>query len=290
MSYDLYFTAPEITYQQFADYFSTRPHYQLNEEQAFYQNEGTDVYFSFDYTSEDAEAEEPAGGHVSFNINFYRPHFFGLEAEPEVRALVDHFGFEILDPQNDGMGEGPYASEGFLRGWNAGNEFGYRAILGSDQPPESVDSWPTEELDSMWRWNCEKVEHQNRLGEDYFVPRIMAIRSGPDLASVAVWLDAMPCLIPRVDYLMIGRKELAPRRFFRRTEDSCLVPLADALPLIERFATRDCARPAFFLHYASPPAEILQFVRALIPLDEKLEAVSLDQILNRELVEKHRKT
>ena len=289
MSYDLYFTAPEVSREQFASYFSDRPGYQLSEEQAYYRNEDTDVYFSFDYASGDPEAEETSEERVSFNINFCRPHFFGLEAEREVRALVDHFSFRILDPQEGGMEEGEYTPEGFLRGWNAGNEFAYRAFLAMDEAPEAVDNWPTEELEAIWRWNYQEEGIQNRLGDEVFVPRIMAIRVDEVLCSVAVWPDAIPCLIPLVDYLLIGRKQFAPRRLFRRKQDSCLVPLENARPVIETFAVEDHVRPAFCLRYAYPPDEILQFVKALAPLDGKLEGVSMDQILNRELVEKCRR-
>jgi hypothetical protein len=110
------------------------------------------VYFSFDYTdAKDVDPEEieeqPNDGLVptglSFNINYIRPHFFGLEAEPELAALIEHFSFLIDDPQRQGMGRGKYSREGFLRGWNAGNLLGYIVHLKQNGHPlvSKTDEW-----------------------------------------------------------------------------------------------------------------------------------------------------
>ena len=61
-----------------------------------------------------------------------------MEAEIEVKEFIDKFGFSINDPQNEGMAEGPCTKEGFIRGWNYGNEIRYRSILNSDDPPEVI--------------------------------------------------------------------------------------------------------------------------------------------------------
>jgi hypothetical protein len=289
MSYDLFFTEPAISQEQFASHFSERPCYQLNEGQAWYQNEDTGVYFSFDYAEEEPEDPEAPEGCVSFNLNFYRPHYFGLEAEPEVRALVDRFGFKILDPQNEGMGEGEYTTEGFLRGWNAGNDFGYRAILGSGDAPEVVHSRPKEELEAIWRWNYSRGSCQSQYGEDVFVPIIMFVQSGADLHSIAVWPDAIPTLIPLVDSLVVPREELAPRPLRGEAEDSCFVPFDRVRPVLERYATEDYARPAFCLSYTSVPDDISRFVENLEPFAEELQGVPADDVLNRELVDKYRR-
>ena len=114
MSYDLYFTKPEITLQQFEDYFRRRDNYKVENAQAWYENEDTGVYFCFEFSDEDSKDLD--FGKISFNLNFFRPHFFALEAEIEVKEFIDKFGFSINDPQNEGMAEGPFTKEGFIRG------------------------------------------------------------------------------------------------------------------------------------------------------------------------------
>src|SRR5690349_4007908 len=105
MSYDLYFLRrPEqaaLSREEFSAYFANRPNYTVQGSQAWYANEDTGVYFSFgfgdgsdgveDEPEEDLEPppDELTSTGLSFNINYFRPHFFGLEAEPELAAVVD---------------------------------------------------------------------------------------------------------------------------------------------------------------------------------------------------------
>ena len=192
MSYDLHFTEPRITLEQFCDYFAARSRYTLRNEQAWYTNEDTGVYFCFDYFSEPVEDTEATAGNVSFSLNYYRPHFFALEAEPDVREFVNHFGFSIHDPQTRGMADGPYTVEGFIAGWNHGNEFGHSAILGSEDPPTVVHSRPRDELYSIWRWNYVKATTQNALGDAVFVPRIVFVQIDGEVSSAVVWTDPIP--------------------------------------------------------------------------------------------------
>jgi len=91
MSYDLTFFSKSIenipSTNEIMSYFSNRKNYSINNNEAFYSNEDTGVYFSFsigDTEPEDSESIEfykensmhQTG--LSFNINYYRPHPFAL--------------------------------------------------------------------------------------------------------------------------------------------------------------------------------------------------------------------
>src|SRR5437870_7865493 len=100
MSYDLFFRGrvlgATLTRNNFAGYFTERRHYELKDSQAWYSNEDTGVYFAFDYNephpNDDADDETDTSLlPVSLNLNYYRPHPFGLEAAPEVSSFVTHF-------------------------------------------------------------------------------------------------------------------------------------------------------------------------------------------------------
>jgi len=289
MSYDLFFTEPDITIEEFNAYFSGRNHYRAEKAQAWYENEDTGVYFCFDYETESEKDPEGPKGNVTFNLNFYRPHYFALEAEPEVQSVVDHFGFRIYDPQTHGMDDGPYSRDGFIAGWNHGNEFGYRAIIDSEEPPEIILTRPREELDAIWRWNYSKEQTQSRLGDGVFVPRIMFIQIQGEVQSMVVWPDAIPTLIPRVDGIVIPRQEFAPRRLLKKTDDTCTVPFGEALPLLEAFESTEYCMPAYLLSYVRPPGQLVDFVRALSPQEADMQGIPMDQVLDRELVEQYRK-
>src|SRR5262249_46246164 len=101
-----------------------------------YSNSDTGVYFHFTWYESDSSEETPKSKKdhsrsqpsIHFNMNFYRPHFFGLEAAQILTPFVKHFDLVVNDPQAEGMGQGDFTEEGFLRGWNAGNRFAAQAF------------------------------------------------------------------------------------------------------------------------------------------------------------------
>lgn len=223
MSYDLFF-AP--TYRlcgidEFVEYFSNRPNYKLEGTAAYYFNEYTGVYFSFEYNvdldTEQIEAEmddendeqEEDEYPIVFNINFYRPSFFGLEAANEIMEFVAEFELQVMDPQGNGIHEEGFSAENFLDGWNAGNEFAYRAILGNDEFQQMALTYPTASLHEIWSWNYGRDELQNRLGDDIFVPRIYFMKVDEKVVTTTLWPDAIPVCLPKVDFVLVLRKELS---------------------------------------------------------------------------------
>ena len=287
MSYDLYFksrvgkAAPRV--EDFAAFFRARPNYEVSEQQAIYQNEATAVYFIFDIGDVGNE-EQPDLAPVSFNLNYFRPHVFGLEAEPEVMAFVQRFDLLVSDPQTSGMGDGEYSSEGFLRGWNAGNELGYRAILKPEEKPPLT--LPTAEIENCWRWNKAKEGLQEKLGDDVFVPRFMYLNRNGKVATTVVWPDGIPIAMPETDTVLIQRKTILPKRFFRASEDQVLATWNEIEPLVRQFPLEHGAIPYRLLSYSSVPASVASHLVRLQPMKEKLEGVGADTILNAELVEK----
>lgn len=285
MSYDLYFTTPKIPRDQFEDYFADNDLYTVKDDQAWYENEDTGVYFVFEYNDKSPENDEDIDHSVMFNINFYRPHYFALEAEPEVSRFIERFQCGIYDYQTAGMETGPYSREGFLEGWNRGNSSGYRAILNLEDPPDRIWSRPGEELEAIWRWNYLKRSRQESIGEDIFIPTIMFMIKDGELVSACVWPDAISTLIPRVDYLYIVRQELAPRKWLKKTEDKCLIRLAEAEGILGEYRTDGYEMKAYKLPAPVTPAAVHAFVRGLTAYTGKLEGVPADKVLNRELLE-----
>lgn len=287
MSYDLYFVEPQIGKEDFFAYFRGRRNYQVLEGQAVYENQDTGVYFLIDYNQPGSEDTDAIASTASASINYYRPSFFGLEVAEEISAMVNHFGFSIHDPQNEGMGDGPFSEAGFLRAWNHGNEFGYSAILRGEKSPKAVWSLPGERLEKIWRWNYKKAEVQELLTEDCFVPRIFMMIIAAKPVSVAVWPDAISELIPEVDYLFIGRDVLAPKKLFgSRQKDHVLVPFAEFRNDFEPYATLDYILKAYKLPAPQVPVKLQERVRGLRANGISGEGVTMDQVLNSEIVAK----
>jgi hypothetical protein len=287
MSYDLYFRPRQGTPKPgvFRGYFSARPHYKIDSSQAIYTNEDTGVYFIFDDCTDNAQSDDPEDpGHpYAVSINYCRPSFFILEAEPEVSAFVQKLDLLVSDPQVDGMGDGEFDRDQLLTGWNKGNALGYAAILKDPKSRATIKSLPRATLMRSWAWNLERAAFQDKLGESKFVPCVFFFLVDDQPATIAAWPDGIPIAVPEVDYIFIPRKELAPRKLFRRIEDVCLVKYADVLPLLAKH--RSSEHSSLVLAYDVPPPEIADFVRNLAPTTATLQGVTVDTILDRELVE-----
>jgi len=185
------------------------------------------------------------------------------------------------------MGDGPFSKDGFLRAWNHGNEFGYSAILRSDKRSERVWRVPKERLEAIWRWNFDKPKVQDSFREDIFVPRVFFMIVAGRAASVAVWPDAISELIPEVDYLIIGRDQLAPRPFFgARTKDQIILPFDDFRSALEPYVTSDYSLRAYKLPSPKAPEALRSRVRALKASGITGEGIPVDQVLNEEIVAK----
>jgi hypothetical protein len=88
--------------------------------------------------------------------------------------------------------------------------------------------------------------------------------------------------------LLIGRKALAPRKLFRRKEDMAIGKWEDFLPLFERHKNKTHEN-GYYLNYSSVPQDIKRAITLLPPSEHgKLEGLSYDQVLDREIVEKYR--
>ncbi|MGF6595829.1 hypothetical protein P3T23_000536 [Paraburkholderia sp. GAS448] len=287
MCYDLYFSFPTpVARQDIEAWFRKRRNYEVNDS-AVYRNGDTGVYFVFAFERD--ESQPDVLKRIAFNLNYFRPHVFGLEAEPEVRAFVERFRPQIEDPQMNGMGTGPYSTEGFLAGWNRGNAFGYESILPRQTAQAACVSLPEAKLEAIWRWNHALADVQSELGESVFVPRIMMFKVDGALRSVAVWSDGIPTLLPEVDTVLVYRDELAPKTLFRqRVKDHCLIGHEHLDGTLAALSDEGYALKVRIPTYIEAPKSVRSFVGGLRKTTARLEGVAMDGVLSEELVQRYR--
>jgi hypothetical protein len=300
MSYDLYFAArvPEQvpTAEEIAGYFRGRPMYTVNEAQAWYENRDSGVYFGFQFRNPDADSDSgresesepgPSSGStdlpVAFNLNYFRPHPFGLEAEPEVAAFVARFDLTVNDPQDAGMGVGEYSKEGFLRGWNAGNSFACAAVL-AQHPGHGVLNLPSARIDACWRWNHGRRARQAAVGERAFVPQIFFFDMAGAVQTGVAWGDGIALLLPAVDLLIVPRRRLAPRRWFRRQDDMVVLTWAEVEPVASQYPRRAGEPVCYELFYDATPPDIERMILAREPPPALPQSIPFDQVLDAELI------
>lgn len=287
MAYELYFTSPNLKLEDFKSYFSTRKNIKVMDyqkaTQAWYENEDTGVYFSFDYETDGKKAgEEGVEYAAAHRLNFCRPHVFGFEAEKEVNEFVKTFGLGIFDPQEKGMGSGPYSAKGFLTGWSYGNAHGSAARLGKE-----VASIGSEQIESVWRWNYSREENQAKLGDNCFVPKILFFNVDGNLKSAFTWGDAICTVLPKTDGIIVIRKELAAKSFFSFSEKEpkmFFVPFGVVEATLEQFVMTDLPMTAYKI--PNPvPNEVVKLVKRLKVREHKIEGVRFDDVLTKETLQ-----
>ncbi|QDT46132.1 hypothetical protein Pan258_01490 [Symmachiella dynata] len=278
MSFDLFLNSERspLTENQFKEYFSERDHYTIDGSQAFYENRDTGVYFYFEYDADDPNS-------IAFNLNYFRPHFFGIEAAPEVADLILEFDLSIDDPQAEGMGDGPFSIEGFLRSWNAGNRFGYKAVLSSEPRPET-HVYPTQELQRIWNWNFNRYHLQDKAGEDHFVPLIMFTKGHNQARTYIVWPHTCPIYMPKADDVVVIRKKPGVDPDSNNSDEFTIVNWNDIESAVAEYPF-DEKGEFYRLDYGSPPRSLMNFVESvpLVPPDREM-GLANDSVLNAELV------
>jgi len=277
VSYDLYVRG-KIDRDKVRTHFEERG-YRVSEKQAFFENKATGVYWSFMFD----EDESP----LAFNLNYFRPHVFGLEAEPELTELIEEFEFAIHDPQGE-MGEEAYSAEGFLRGWNDGNQIAHRAMAKADgaERPFAV---PGARNAAVWRWNYvkeETLDHVVQLAGEIpqcFAPTVMMMVPKGDRAvkTCVFWDLDMAVMIPEVDLVasIVDRTLVA-------------APRADVVALLDRHSQWRADRPigagqwplgmAADLFEDTAPATKSRLEKLMRPIE--MARIPTDHVLDEELV------
>jgi len=287
VSYDLFFSAPAgqpmPSSGQLASWFASRANYTVGSEQAIYENPDTEVYFVFDLPAATGEDPSPR---VAFSLNYARHGGFAREGASELQAFVQQFAFAVEDPQLEGLGEGPYRTEGFLQGWQAGNDCAMRAFVTNGDGASEFRTLPAATLERVWRWNLARKDLQARLGDDVFVPRISFVEVDGRVQTATVWTDAIAVALPPTDQLLLWRDQVAPRKLFRRVTGLCVCPYAAAEPLLRRFAEPGDGYQR--MTYRDPPAEVRDFFRARSPWRGATPMIASDQVLEAEVVARAR--
>ena len=278
MSYDLHLHFDKgVNQRDFLEYFAGRRHFTTRANEVAYQNPDTGVGFFIRYESSQGFLARKSIGAAHFELNYFRPSYFGLEAEIELTALVARFAPRIEDAQINGMGQGPYSSEGFLRGWNYGNVFAAGAILAS-HPQHKVPVLPASKLLTAWKWNYNREQRLAQVGERQFVPSIMTVAVANTPSLVVVWALGMPVILPQVDYVMVGRDESGVKRYG-------LAPWSEVLAQLRRAAI-DVSGDPLDIQYPVTPAPIARWVAQIPAVDvQTLPRLPPHEIIDSEILE-----
>lgn len=278
MSYDLFFRSPERPWSPDARqaFFSSRHGYELSGSAANYENADTGVYFAFSFEARDDG--------MSFNVNFFRPHVFALEAITELQAFVEHFRPAVVeDPQVDGVQGVGFNAEQFMRGWRAGNRTAVEIALSRGA---TLTTLPSATIEAAWRWNVERRARQASLGDTVFVPRVFFFLVEGAVRRVVVWPDVIPIALPEVDFVILHRDDVA-RQWMRRAEPvSSLAPHAQVVEVMMKDAPVQAGALPFRVY--DPPSLEEHAVRFFVEAPEMAQgpvALKTEQVIDREVLD-----
>ncbi|HQS15125.1 hypothetical protein [Reyranella sp.] len=285
MSYDLFLRPRKVAIgkKDFEAYFQDRRFYDAEAGHAAYSNEETKAYFSFEWV--DARDDEEGELYpIAFNINYFRPSYFIMEAEIEVSALVGAFDLVVDDPQWKGMGKGEYDAEVLMSGWNAGNESAYDIFLETPEQRSHLRTLPSATVLQAWRWNFERDARQQSVGDTKFVPRIQFLEVEGQMTSAMVWPDGVPLVAAPVDRFILTGENLLRRRP-DLTKARRLLPWAEAIQILAPFI-KQAPGPVVTFDYDEMPSEVLDLLlrRSSEPVSSTIWPQ--DRVLDREIVER----
>lgn len=232
MSYDLYFykrLGNAVTEKTIGHYL-TENLCSPNESQTqwFFENEDTEVYFSFDLNAPATDPEELAletfagfeHTRYSFNLNFIRPDFFGREAFAFVDKLLTDLGLYVLNPQAESDADVLASpTPGTLyRNWSSHNARHSAHFFEEFE----LSYLPLPASDAVWTHNFNRQKWQAELGDDYFVPKIFVCQTLADkrIITLSVWPEHLPIFVPKADYYLLSRKR---RSLLENVEESGLI-------------------------------------------------------------------
>lgn len=230
MSFDLYFcwrNRERIDFVEVKEWAKSIECFTQKDNQLWYSNPKTGVYFAFDFEPQAPAAPEdgpdiPDGyfdSGLSFNLNYNRPSYFALEAMPVVVEFASKFGLGVVNPQGDSdKPESVFAAdtETLTQSWLRNNQ---QAILTMIEQPNSSRplSMPAAAALYLWRYALIKQDLERACGEEVFVPSLVPVRRKGDTRATlaAVYTEGLPTIIPECEWVFIVRRK---KTFFRSNE------------------------------------------------------------------------
>jgi len=263
MSFDLYFcwrNPHRINFEEVKAWAEGDGCFKRNDAQLWYTNPKTGVYFSVDFEAQAPELTEdgpdiPDGyfdSGLSFNLNYNRPTYFGLESMPVVEKLASRFGLSVLNPQEDfDASESLLAADSDIltRSWVRHNQQAIRVMI--EQPNSSRPlSMSTAAAIYLWRYAKAQEDLERTCGEGIFVPRLAPVqRKGhTEVGRVIAYTESLPTVIPECEWVFIVKRKHG--LFRSKKQDEIVVISADTF----RETLANYIRP---FHWKGPDVQII---------------------------------
>lgn len=233
MSYDLYFYKRKntnLTANEIAEFLKVNLNLKSEiSEQWLGENVHTEAYFSFekDEIENDGESFEiieefPDFDNTAFNfnLNYFRPDFFGQYAFEFVDKFVEELNLYVLNPQSLTEPDKPIKPKKneLYENWSKINSR-YSAEFSKKH---DLNFFPLEKSNEFYNYNKIISKLQEKLGDNYYVPKIYLFKRKLDgkIITISTWTQHIPNVFPAVDYFLLSKKY---KKFFKTIEENGLI-------------------------------------------------------------------
>ena len=233
MSFDLYFYKKKnnsLSEHEIAQYLTENVAVPDSEfpRQWMYENADTNVYFTIDWNSPDEEDDEAGeiyqdfiNTNFSFNINYFRPNFFGLETFPIIHKFIQDLDLYVYDPQEKEGDTTPRKFTGteLLGSWINSNNH----VTKGQHNEYNLEYMPVEKSNYFWQYQYRKAALENEITEDIYIPNLFIIKETLSglLHTGCAWTTHVPLVLPNVDVVIIQKKY---KKLFSTVEETGIIP------------------------------------------------------------------
>lgn len=197
--------------------------------QWFVENEDTETYFSFDQNEPETDEESIElfenftdfdNIHFTFNLNYLRPDFFGQFAFEFVDKFIKDLDLFVLNPQSTTDPDNPLKPKEneLYENWsetNSRNSANFFKEYG-------LEFYPLEKSNDFYNYNRNKSLLQEKLGDNYYVPKLYLFKRKSDgqIVTICTWTESIPNVFPPADYYLLTKKY---KKLFRTVEEAGLI-------------------------------------------------------------------
>lgn len=289
MSLDLFFYKPDASNaskQVIGSYLEKKASFQnyAGGNQWLYNNDDTGVYCAIEYTEPDlgdagGEADYPGftNTNFTFNLNYLRPDFFGLEAFLLVEKIVRELDLYIVNPQMGAEAEDPHKpSPGSLyKSWSD-----FNATICKEKFVEfKAKYYPLGRSTEIWKHNFARNDMQDTLGEVYFVPKVLFVetkRTGEPM-TLTTWTTHIPNVFPKADFVCLNRDF---RRLLTQVKESGVISWAMFVATFDAYLEDDTnGTKIIYPHNSVKAAKSFNSVRFEQPLSN-FQETEVDKLWN----------
>ena len=289
MSYDLFFYKRKdnnLTTDQIGEYLSNKlTAVNENGNQWLFENENTEVYYSFETNDPDEEDEvedlpdsfkDFVNTGIAFNLNFIRPSFFGQEAFIFVETFIDELDLFVMNPQGDDDSLSKPSKKFLFKNWNKTN------IWASKEHFDDASLFcPIDKSNRVWEYNYKRQQIQNEIGEDYFVSRNFFFKETQTnkVVTLSMWTEHIPNILPITDYYLLGRKY---KKLFKTVEDLVLLTRDDFNSTFSSYFETYTVSETIIIHpdKAVSIEKVFNSVKSNLNFKKHLERIAADSITN----------